>query len=75
MNLNNIKRGFTRTNPEKGLHSLPGAQKSDRRENRPHTIRVKGAYIEHDHNTVGKVLGISAWGLAWICNTLLTPTS
>lgn len=71
MNLNTLKRGFTKTNPEKGLRSLPGAQKSVHREEGSGGIRVKGQYITHDHNTAGIVLGVMAYGFSWCCNVIL----
>lgn len=71
MNLNSFKRGFTKTNPEKGLHHLPGARKSDRKEEGPETIRVKGIYVAENHHTAGRVFGILSYGLAWVCNSIL----
>lgn len=69
MNLNTLKRGFTKTNPEKGLRHLPGAQKSDHR--RHDSIRIKGPYIPKDHHGAGKILGITAFSFAWLCNGIL----
>ena len=71
MNLNTLKRGFTRTNPERGLRSLPGAQKSERRDDDDHSIRVKGVYIPLKHETAGRILGTCALGIAWICTGIL----
>jgi len=71
MNLHTLKRGFGRTNPEKGLHHLVGAQKSDRHEDQPATIRIKGVYISPHHKTPGRILGALALGLAWISASLL----
>jgi|GEM_PF-5639293 hypothetical protein len=71
MNLNTLKRGFSRTNPEKGLRSLPGAQKSEHRDDLSGSIRVKGQYIVQDHDRAGRVLGIMAYGVSWICNGII----
>ncbi|MGB0775905.1 MAG: hypothetical protein ACPGUY_08665 [Akkermansiaceae bacterium] len=66
MNLNSIKRGFTRTNPEKGLGNLPGAQKSEHRRNTQPTVRVSGQYISSSDHPVGKLLGGLGYLLSWI---------
>jgi len=71
MNLNTLKRGFSRTNPEKGLRSLPGAQKSEHRDDLSGSIRVKGQYIAHDHDKAGRILGMMAYGASWICNGII----
>lgn len=71
MNLNTLKRGFTKTNPERGLRSLPGAQKSEHRENRSNSVRVKGLYITDSYDTAGRVIGITAYTLSWLCNGII----
>lgn len=71
MNLNTIKRGFTKTNPEKGLRNLPGAQKSERRDLMPGSVRVSGQYISSSYNKTGKIIGLLAYTIAWICNLLI----
>ena len=74
MNLNSIKRGFTSTNPEKGLRNLPGAMKADRIDNSPSTIRVKGRYISQDTDTVGRFFGMMGYIHAWLY-VILFPCS
>lgn len=73
MNLNTLKRGFTKTNPEKGLRSLPGAQKTERRTSSP-TIRVKGRYITQSTDRLGHFLGLLSYIHAWLY-TILLPCS
>lgn len=60
MNLNRHKKGFSHTNPEKGLHSLAGAQKNEKRPPRAPTIRVGGTYIPAKDYGIPKVFGIAA---------------
>lgn len=71
MNLNTIKRGFSRTQPEKGLSSLPGAQKNPTRLPDSTTVRVKGVYISEPPSPLGKICSISAFCLACGCNLIL----
>ena len=66
MNLNRLKRGFTRTNPERGLYSLPGAQKPDRHKERSTTVRVKGRYIPQDTDRMGQLFGMMGYIHAWL---------
>jgi len=84
MNLNTIKRGFSKTNPEKGLHSLPGAHKEDHRDDKQGTItiRVSGKYIpSNDDVAAGKAFGILGYIIAWtsaialVVNTVLLATN
>ncbi len=71
MNLNRYKKGFTGTNPERGLRSLPGARKSDRHDNNSGTIRVKGRYISQDTDRMGKFFGMTGYIHAWLYVILL----
>lgn len=71
MNLNRLKRGFTRTNPEKGLRDLPGARKSERHNHDEETIRIKGRYIPSDTDRIGHYFGIMGYLHAWIYVILL----
>ncbi|NWK55409.1 hypothetical protein HW115_07285 [Verrucomicrobiaceae bacterium N1E253] len=71
MNLNTIKRGFTKTNPERGLHSLPGARRSELRHETPETIRIRGKYISDSHDSTGRVIGILAFFISCICTLIL----
>lgn len=66
MNLHRFKRTIGKTNPEKGLRSLPGAQKRDHRDKLPSTVRVKGRYISQDHSTLGSFFGVMGYIHAWI---------
>ncbi len=66
MNLNSIKRGFTSTNPEKGLRGLPGAMKADRIDDSSSTIRVKGRYIPGNTDRVGQFFGMMGYIHAWL---------
>ena len=81
MNLNTIKRGFSKTNPEKGLRSLPGALKGEHKKDKLGTIRVSGKYIPSDHDALGLTFGILGYTIAWISaislviNTFLVTTS
>ena len=61
MNLHRFKRGFTKTNPEKGLRSLPGALKNERDPSAPSTIKVRGAYISNGYPRAGKFFAISGY--------------
>jgi len=74
MNLNSIKRGFTHTNPERGLHSLPGAIKSERHDKGPSVVRVKGQYIPQDTDRAGQFFGMMSYIHAWIYIILLPCT-
>lgn len=71
MNLNSIKRGFTRTNPERGLRSLPGSMKADRIDNSSSTIRVKGQYISQGNDKIGRFFGMMGYIHAWLYAILL----
>ena len=72
MNLNTIKRGFSKTNPEKGLRSLPGAHKEDHRDNQQNTIRISGKYIPNKENVdAGKALGMLGYVVAWVSGVTL----
>jgi len=66
MNLNSIKRGFTSTNPEKGLRNLSGARKADRIDDSTCTIRVKGQYISGGNDKVGRFFGMMGYIHAWL---------
>lgn len=74
MNMNSIKRGFTRTNPERGLHSLSGAMKSERHHEGPSVVRVKGRYIPQDTDRAGQFFGMMSYIHAWIYVILLPCT-
>lgn len=63
MNLNRFKKGFTKTNPEKGLRSLPGALRNDRDPRIPGTIRVRGTYISSGYPRAGKFFALSGYVL------------
>ncbi len=71
MNLNQLKRGFTRTNPERSLHALPGAQKTEHHDPTDTTVRVKGRYISGDTDRTGRFFGITGFISAWIYAILL----
>jgi len=74
MNLNRFKKGFTSTNPERGLHNLPGAIKSERHDEGPSVVRVKGRYIPQDNDRAGQFFGIMGYIHAWIYVILLPCT-
>ena len=74
MNLNRFKKGFTSTNPERGLHNLPGAMKSERHDEGPSVVRVKGQYIPQDTDRAGQFFGMMSYIHAWIYVILLPCT-
>lgn len=74
MNLNRFKKGFTKTNPERGLHTLPGVHRPDRAGDETSTVRVKGRYIPSGTDNTGKVFGILSFTVACLC-TVLFPLS
>lgn len=61
MNLNTLKKGFTCNNPEKGLRSLPGAQKHDRKNRDEQSFRLSGKYIPPKDYGVSKYVGMAAF--------------
>jgi len=61
MNLNKFKKTIGKTNPEKGLRNLVGAQKMEQRDLGPGTVRVKGVYRSVDHGRSGNFFGILAY--------------
>jgi uncharacterized membrane protein YecN with MAPEG domain len=71
MNLNRLKRGFTKTNPERGLHQLPGSKKSTAHGINSHSIRVKGQYIPGNTDRIGRAFGLMGYALAWLYFILL----
>ncbi len=71
MNLNRYKKGFTSTNPERGLRSLPGASRPERHAGSPGTIRVKGRYISQDTDKTGRVFGMMGFITSWLYVILL----
>jgi hypothetical protein len=81
MNLQPLKRNFGKTNPEKGLRSLPGCHKGDHKDDKLGTIRVSGKYIPSDHDALGLAFGFLGYTIAWISvislviNTFLVTTS
>lgn len=74
MNLNRLKRGFTRTDPERGLRNLPGATKSDRMDDSLSTIRVKGRYIPTNTDRAGQLFGMMGYIHSWLYLVLLSCT-
>ena len=74
MNLNSIKRGFTSTNPEKGLRNLSGARKADRIDDSTSTMRVKGRYISGGNDKIGQFFGMMGYIHAWLY-VILMPCS
>ncbi|MBT8044723.1 MAG: hypothetical protein KJO79_07210 [Verrucomicrobiae bacterium] len=74
MNLHRFKKLIGKNNPEKGLYSLPGAQKADRHIQNAGTIRVKGRYIPGDTERMGRFFGMMAYIHAWLY-VLLLPSS
>ncbi|MBK1856349.1 hypothetical protein JO972_15365 [Verrucomicrobiaceae bacterium 5K15] len=64
MNLTKFKKTIGKNNPEKGLHSLVGAQKGEHRDALPSTVRVKGVYRSVDHGRSGNFFGVLAYIVA-----------
>ncbi|MGJ8677483.1 MAG: hypothetical protein ACSHX0_08195 [Akkermansiaceae bacterium] len=74
MNLNSLKKGHHGTNPERGLHRLPGAQGSsklrDKKSSIP-AIRVSGKYIRKDQKALSKSLGIISFAIALVAAAVM----
>ncbi len=79
--MNRFKKGYTGTNPERGLRNLPGAMKADRIDNSSSTIRVKGRYISQDTDRIGGFFGMMGYIHAWLyvilmpCTLLVDPNA
>lgn len=75
MNLNSLKRGFTKTNPDKGLSDLPGANKTGRSAYARGVVRIKGRYVSENYGKLAQVLGSIAYVLSWASSgvILLVP--
>ncbi|MFK7910664.1 MAG: hypothetical protein AB8F34_08675 [Akkermansiaceae bacterium] len=71
MNLNRFKKGYTGTNPERGLRSLAGAVKADKHIDNPGAVRVKGRYIPRDTDRIGHFFGMMGYIHAWLYVILL----
>ena len=66
MNLNKYKKGFSATNPERGLHSLAGGKKRGRRRLSTNRIPLSGKYIPPSDYGIPVVLSRMAIVISYI---------